>query len=167
MTLFIDEFETPLTAMTAAVHDGSLCLLEFADSPERIERNLTRRFGTDSTTRMENPAGIRDRLAAYFDGEWKAFDGLPLATGGTPFQRTVWKALCDIPAGRAISYAELAENIGNPPAVRAVARANSQNPISIIVPCHRVIGKDGSLTGYAGGLHRKEWLLRHEGALLV
>ena len=167
MALYMDEFDTPLTTMSAVVHDGALCQLDFADCAERIERMLVRRFGTESAIRTENPAGIRDRLAAYFDGDWEAFDGLPLETGGTPFQRTVWKALCDIPAGRAISYAELAENIGNPPAVRAVARANSQNPISIIVPCHRVIGKDGSLTGYAGGLHRKEWLLRHEGALLV
>ncbi len=105
--------------------------------------------------------------AIYFNGDWRAFDDLELEPGGTEFQREVWRELRRIPPGQAISYADLAQSIRRPAAVRAVGRANALNPIAIIVPCHRVIGKDGTLTGYAGGLKRKEWLLRHEGALLV
>ena len=106
-----------------------------------------------------------EQLAAYFGGEIQAFD-LPLDAGGTPFQQSVWRALCAIPYGETRSYRELAEAIGNPKAVRAVARANGANPLSIVVPCHRVIGADGTLTGYAGGLEMKARLLALEGALI-
>ncbi|MBS0261428.1 MAG: methylated-DNA--[protein]-cysteine S-methyltransferase [Planctomycetes bacterium] len=102
------------------------------------------------------------QLAAYFAGELRRFD-LPLAPAGTPFQQTVWRALGDIPYGTTLSYGELARRIGQPQASRAVGRANGQNPISIIVPCHRVIGANGTLTGYGGGIARKRWLLEHEG----
>ncbi len=103
----------------------------------------------------------RLQLEAYFAGELQAFD-LPLAAEGTAFQKRVWTALCDIPYGETISYGELARRIGQPAAARAVGLANGQNPISIVVPCHRVIGANGSLTGYGGGLPRKRWLLAHE-----
>jgi methylated-DNA-[protein]-cysteine S-methyltransferase len=103
----------------------------------------------------------RARLQAYFAGELRDFE-LPLAAAGTPFQQSVWRALCDIPYGETISYGELARRIGQPKAARAVGLANGQNPIAIVVPCHRVIGADGSLTGYGGGLERKRWLLAHE-----
>ena len=106
-------------------------------------------------------AQVRAQLDAYFDGRLTAFD-LPLAPQGTAFQLQVWKRLCEIPFGETISYAELALRVGNPKASRAVGMANSRNPISIIVPCHRVIGADNSLTGYAGGLERKRALLAHE-----
>ena len=105
----------------------------------------------------------REQLDAYFAGERFSFD-LPLAPAGSAFQKTVWDALRDIPYGRTESYGELARRIGFPNGARAVGMANGQNPISIIVPCHRVIGADGSLTGYGGGLERKRWLLAHEGA---
>ena len=104
----------------------------------------------------------RAQLQAYFAGELREFD-LPLAPEGTPFQQRVWRALCDIPYGETISYGELARRIGQPKASRAVGLANGQNPISIVVPCHRVIGANGSLTGYGGGLERNRWLLAHEG----
>lgn len=104
----------------------------------------------------------RAQLQAYFAGELREFD-LPLAPEGTPFQQRVWRALCDIPYGETISYGELARRIGQPKASRAVGLANGRNPISIVVPCHRVIGANGSLTGYGGGLERKRWLLAHEG----
>ena len=104
------------------------------------------------------------QLAAYFTGALRAFT-LPLAPNGTDFQRRVWRALEAIPYGATISYAELARRVGNTTAVRAVGAANGRNPIPIIVPCHRVIGSDGSLTGFGGGLDRKRWLLQHEGAL--
>ena len=103
----------------------------------------------------------RTQLQAYFAAELRDFE-LPLAAEGTPFQQRVWRALCDIPYGETISYGELARRIGQPKASRAVGLANGQNPISIVVPCHRVIGANGSLTGYGGGLARKRWLLAHE-----
>ncbi|MCA0901894.1 methylated-DNA--[protein]-cysteine S-methyltransferase [Microbulbifer agarilyticus] len=106
-----------------------------------------------------------EQLEAYFARELQAFD-LPLGAAGTPFQHSVWQALCAIPFGETCSYRELAEAIGNPKAVRAVARANGANPLSIVVPCHRVIGADGSLTGYAGGIEMKARLLALEGVLI-
>jgi methylated-DNA-[protein]-cysteine S-methyltransferase len=106
-------------------------------------------------------AAVHEQLDAYFGGELEAFD-LPLAPTGTAFQLRVWEELQRIPFGETISYSELAERIGNPRTVRAVGLANGRNPISIIVPCHRVIGADGSLVGYGGGLDRKRWLLEHE-----
>jgi methylated-DNA-[protein]-cysteine S-methyltransferase len=101
------------------------------------------------------------QLKAYFAGELKQFD-LVLETGGTPFQRRVWTALLGIPYGTTTTYGRLAQQLGDPRAVRAVGLANGRNPISIVIPCHRVIGADGSLTGYGGGLPRKQWLLAHE-----
>lgn len=109
-------------------------------------------------------AAAREQLAAYFAGELTEFT-LPLAPQGTPFQLGVWEALRRIRYGETISYAELAQRIGAPRAVRAVGAANGRNPLPVVVPCHRVIGADGSLTGFGGGLDRKRWLLDHEGAL--
>ena len=116
----------------------------------------------ESTSLTDSAA---EQLTAYFSGALKGFD-LPLDAAGTPFQQSVWQALCAIPFGETRSYRELAEAIGNPKAVRAVARANGANPLSIVVPCHRVIGADGTLTGYAGGLEMKARLLALEGVLI-
>ena len=102
-----------------------------------------------------------------FTGALTALDALPVATAGTPFQRAVWQALREIPCGTTVSYAALAQKIGKPSAMRAVGLANGSNPIGVVVPCHRVIGADGSLTGYGGGLDRKRWLLDHESNALV
>lgn len=107
----------------------------------------------------------RRELDEYFEGRRQVFS-LPLRPAGTQFQRRVWQALCEIPFGETISYGELARRVGSPGAARAVGMANSRNPISIVVPCHRVIGADNSLTGYAGGLDRKRALLAHESAML-
>ncbi|MEM1001841.1 MAG: methylated-DNA--[protein]-cysteine S-methyltransferase [Bacteroidota bacterium] len=104
------------------------------------------------------------QLKSYFRKELKSFN-LKLNPEGTEFEKTVWKALLEIPYGKTLSYLELSKILGNPKAIRAVAKANGKNPLWIIIPCHRVIGSDGSLTGYAGGLHRKHWLLSHEGAI--
>jgi methylated-DNA-[protein]-cysteine S-methyltransferase len=106
------------------------------------------------------------QIAEYFDGTRHAFD-LPIDLQGTQFQREVWQQLLKVPFGQMVSYQGIANVIGRPRAARAVGAANGSNPISIIVPCHRVVGSDGSLTGYGGGLWRKEWLLRHEGCLLL
>lgn len=110
-----------------------------------------------------NPGGLTAAIDAYFAGVLSAIDGLPVVTGGTPFQRAVWGELRRIPCGTTISYAELARRIGRPTAVRAVGLANGSNPVGIVVPCHRVIGSNGTLTGYGGGIERKRWLLAHEG----
>jgi methylated-DNA-[protein]-cysteine S-methyltransferase len=104
---------------------------------------------------------LRDQLDAYFSGDLREFD-LPLAPAGTPWQRAVWDALQQVPYGTTLSYGELAARLGRPTASRAVGAANGRNPISVIVPCHRLIGSSGALTGYAGGLERKAWLLQHE-----
>ena len=121
--------------------------------------------GEPPRSARENVERAARALAEYFAGERKHFDDLVLAPEGTPFQRKVWKALSQIPFGQTESYGALAARIGNPAGARAVGLANNRNPIGIIVPCHRVIGADGSLTGYGGGLPMKEWLLHHEGAL--
>ena len=104
-------------------------------------------------------------MRAYFKGDIAAIDTLPVETTGTQFQRSIWQALRKIPRGTTITYAELAKRIDKPKAIRAAGLANGQNPISIVVPCHRVIGSNGTLTGYGGGLPRKKWLLEHEGAM--
>ena len=141
--------------------------IDWSDYEPRMLRLLRLHYGAtgyaleDATTVSD----IRRRLAAYFDGEISAIDALGVATGGTEFQRSVWAALRQIPAGRTISYGTLATQIGRAKAVRAVGLANGSNPIGIVVPCHRVIGADQSLTGYGGGIERKLWLLRHEGAM--
>ncbi len=105
-----------------------------------------------------------DQLEEYFAGRRRSFD-LPLALGGTRFQQRVWQALTEIPFGSTWTYRDLARRIGSPGAARAVGAANGNNPLPLVVPCHRVIGADGSLTGYGGGIERKQWLLRHEGVL--
>ena len=119
--------------------------------------------GSYTLAPARDPGGLTRTMRAYFKGDIAAIDSLPVETAGTPFQTSVWRALRRIRGGRTISYAELARRIGKPTAVRAAGLANGQNPISIVVPCHRVIGSDGSLTGYGGGLPRKKWLLEHEG----
>lgn len=118
----------------------------------------------DGVANAARLAPARRQLEEYFAGTRRVFD-LPLDLVGTPFQQQVWQALCAIPWGQTISYGELARRIGNPAAVRAVGLANGRNPVSIIVPCHRVIGANGSLTGYGGGLPNKRFLLELEGAL--
>ncbi|HFE6387232.1 TPA: methylated-DNA--[protein]-cysteine S-methyltransferase, partial [Klebsiella pneumoniae] len=114
-----------------------------------------------------NPGGLSSKLSDYFAGDLAIIETLPTATAGTPFQRQVWQALREIPCGQVMHYGQLAEALGRPGAARAVGAANGANPVSIVVPCHRVIGRNGTMTGYAGGVQRKEWLLRHEGYLLL
>jgi len=113
---------------------------------------------------VDGRTNIREPLEAYFDGELSALDTIPVLAKGTPFQQQVWTALRTIPAGTTLSYSALAQQIGRPTAVRAVGLANGSNPIGVVVPCHRVIGANGTLTGYGGGINRKSWLLTHEGA---
>ena len=138
--------------------------LDWADYAPRMLRLLGLHYGKAVTLtegRAASPAHAA--LRAYLDGDIGAIDGLAVETAGTPFQRAVWAALRTIPAGETLTYAALAARIGRPAAVRAVGAANGANPVGVVVPCHRVIGADGSLTGYGGGMDRKRWLLAHEG----
>jgi methylated-DNA-[protein]-cysteine S-methyltransferase len=144
--------------------DSGVVSVDYDLGVEELERRLSRRLGpVDLATARRHPAGTA--MAAYFRGDLHAIDELPVTAGGTPFQRSVWKELRRIPVGETVTYSELARRVGRPGSVRAVGGANGDNPINVVVPCHRVIGKDGSLTGYGGGIERKRWLLRHEGAL--
>lgn len=157
---------TPLGALRLVMHDGRVCALAFADTFDVAARRLRRRFGTTDGTAGAAIGAAATRLAAYFAGDRDALDALAVDAGGTPFQERVWTTLRRIPAGETITYRELARRAGVPDAVRAVGAANGANPVWLAIPCHRVIGSDGSLTGYGGGLARKRWLLVHEGCLL-
>lgn len=152
-----------LLAITAP--DGALHALDFADFEARLHRLFARHHPQGELTERPAPPALLQALAAYFAGNVAALDTLPVARIGSDFQRRVWAALRRIPAGETRSYGQLAAAIGRPSASRAVGLANGANPIGIVVPCHRVIGAGGALTGYAGGVERKAWLLRHEGAL--
>ncbi len=162
-----DRIETPLGPMALVAKDGVILVLEFADKGNRIERAFKGRMGDVELQPASNPFGISDRIRAYFAGDLTAIENLLTDGGGTPFEQKVWAELKRIPCGTTVSYGHIARKLGDIQHSRAVGLANGKNPIAIVVPCHRVIGADGSMTGYGGGLHRKEWLLRHEGALLV
>jgi methylated-DNA-[protein]-cysteine S-methyltransferase len=154
---------SPVGEILIVTRGGTLCGLDFANQPERLEGWMRRRLGAVEATRNDDAhAPIHAALAAYFAGELAAVDALAVDGGGTPFQHQVWRALRTIAPGATATYADIARDIGRPRAVRAVGAANGANPISIVVPCHRVIGSGGALTGYAGGLERKSWLLEHE-----
>lgn len=166
MAFFIDRMETPVgELLIVADADGKLRGIDWTDHEKRLRQLLDRyyrRTGYGFTPKRD-PSGLTAALRRYFKGEIDVLKGLPVATNGTSFQTDIWKALRDIGDGTTITYAELARRVGKPKAIRAAGLANGQNPISIVVPCHRVIGSDGSLTGYGGGLPRKKWLLKHEG----
>ena len=142
--------------------EGAVRALDFADYEARMTRLLARYAPGAVLVEGRTPAPVRRAVEAWFGGDLTALDGLTVRTGGTDFQRTVWKALREIPVGETRTYGQLAAAIGSPKAVRAAGLANGQNPVAVIVPCHRVIGANGALTGYAGGLERKRWLLDHE-----
>jgi methylated-DNA-[protein]-cysteine S-methyltransferase len=162
-----DEFESPIGRILFASNAGGICALDFAEYERRMDALLTRRFGSYSFKRNSDPLNLRARLRHYFDGDLQAFESESVNSKGSAFQEQVWKALRTIPAGATWTYGQLAAKLSRPSAARAVGHANSLNPVGIIVPCHRVIGASSALTGYAGGLERKQWLLRHEGALLA
>ena len=153
--MYYTNFQSPVGPLLLAADDRGLCFVSFSGSRRAVHAERT--WKRDQAPFKET---IR-QLQAYFRGELKEFN-LPLALEGTPFQRRVWKNLLAIPYGKTISYGQLADRIGRPKAVRAVGLANGQNPIPIIIPCHRVIGSNGKLTGYGGGLPIKEKLLALE-----
>jgi methylated-DNA-[protein]-cysteine S-methyltransferase len=160
--LLVDEIPSPLGRIVIAARDGRLCALEFGRA--RVARQMIARYGRARLLRSRDPFGFSRRIRAYLAGDLAAVDDIPVEMGGTEFQRRVWRALRRIPPGRTLSYGALARSLGRGAAARAVGAANGRNPVSIVVPCHRLIGGDASLTGYGGGLWRKRWLLRHESA---
>lgn len=165
LNLSIDRMETPIGGLLLVADGaGKLRAVDWMDYEARMLRLLKLHYGESGYTLLSNaaPSDIRDKLKRYFAGDVGTIDDIEVETAGTAFQRSVWKELRNIPGGAPISYRTLAEQIDRPKAVRAVGLANGSNPIGIVVPCHRVIGANGSLTGYGGGLERKRWLLDHE-----
>jgi methylated-DNA-[protein]-cysteine S-methyltransferase len=164
--LWIDKLNTKIGQILIVSDGTALCALDFADYESRMVKLLEKRYGSVQWCEQINPQGFSDRIQAYFAGEFDSLEAIPVNPGGTPFQQQVWLMLRSIPAGVVMTYGELAAKLGKPTACRAVGMTNSRNPIAIVLPCHRVIGANATLTGYAGGLERKQWLLQHEGVLL-
>ncbi len=165
LRLLTDHIATPLGDFTlVADEQGRLHAAEWTDCADRMERSLRLLHGADGygLKTARNPGGLSAALRAYFAGDIAAIDKLPVATIGTGFQQLMWRNLRKVKAGTTMSYGAFAKRIGKPAAIRAVGAANGANPISVVVPCHRLVGADGSLVKYGGGLPRKQWLLEHE-----
>jgi methylated-DNA-[protein]-cysteine S-methyltransferase len=165
--LLIDKIDSALGKILMVSDGTKLCALDFAEYESRMMKFLEKRYGTIHFIEKSNPQGFSDLLRAYLVGDFSSVDQISVETGGTRFQQKVWLALRSIPPGTVVTYGALAETIGRPTAYRAVGMANSLNPVAIVLPCHRVIGANAKLTGYAGGLERKQWLLQHEGVELT
>lgn len=163
MPLYEASLSSPIGALDVFSTSKGVCALEPAEDRARADVHLARHFGAERRA-PGDPHGAVERLARYFEGAFDAVVDLAIDLHGTPFQLDVWRALRNIPVGTTTSYGALANELGRRHASRAVGLANAKNPVMIVVPCHRVIGAGGALTGYAGGLARKAWLLRHEGA---
>lgn len=165
--LTFDRLPTPIgDALLLTDNEGRLRAVDWEDYEPRMRRLANRHYGEAEIVVGRAPDAVRKPMADYFSGDLGALATLPWRTNGTAFQRAVWAALCEIRLGETLSYGGLAQRIGAPKAMRAVGLANGANPVGVVVPCHRVIGANGSLTGYGGGLERKRWLLAHEGAVL-
>ncbi|AWV99958.1 methylated-DNA--[protein]-cysteine S-methyltransferase [Arcticibacterium luteifluviistationis] len=150
---FTSYLESPIGSIELITSEDAVLSAEFKDESQSSDQHLP-----------EIAIQLQKQLKDYFEGNLLEFN-LKLNPQGTDFQKRVWQELTNIPFGKNTSYMDMAVKLGDPKVIRAAAAANGKNPISIIIPCHRVIGKDGSLTGYAGGLHRKKWLLDHENRL--
>lgn len=167
MILYLDSIPSPLGNLFAVTDEKSLCALYFEQREARYLEWIRVQYGDVDLRRERERLGVRERLERYFAGDFSAFDGMALDPKGSDFQKSVWTALLAIPAGTTTTYGAVAQQLGSAKLARAVGLANGSNPIPVIVPCHRVIGTNGKLTGYGGGLPRKTWLLRHEGVLLM
>jgi len=164
--LHTDTIDSEIGPIVIVTDSRALCAIDFSDCEERMKELLSRRFESFVLRHEDDPLGMSRKVEAYLAGDLHALDDITVDPGGTEFQRCVWAALRRIAVGTTRTYAQLAAAIGRPSASRAVGLANSLNPVAIAIPCHRVVGSNAALTGYAGGLERKRWLLRHEGALL-
>ncbi|MGD1854148.1 MAG: methylated-DNA--[protein]-cysteine S-methyltransferase [Leptolyngbyaceae cyanobacterium] len=167
-SLHLTKLASPMGDILLVTDGTVLVSLDYTGYEQRMMRLLTKRYGRFELleSSQRDTQDLIERLQAYLSGELTAIDTIAVDPGGTAFQTKVWHSLRSIPVGTVMTYGELARQLGNPAAVRAVGTTNSLNPISIVLPCHRVIGANGSLTGYAGGLDRKRWLLEHEGVTL-
>jgi methylated-DNA-[protein]-cysteine S-methyltransferase len=160
----LDRLQTPIgTALLVTDAEGALRALDWEDYESRMRELLRLQYGAVNLSDRTAPSNMRTALSGYFDGDLGELSAIAWRIAGTPFQRRVWTALAQIPAGTTLSYGAFAARLDMPRAVRAVGHANGSNPISVVLPCHRLIGADGSLVKYGGGLERKRWLLRHEG----
>lgn len=164
MSLCLSEHPSPLGPVTVVTRGETLCVVAFSDSAGALLRALPRRYPDLPLAPGEAPRAVKEGFGAYWGGDLHAFDALSVEPSGTPFQARIWSVLREIPAGETISYAELSRRAERPGASRAAGSANGANPISLVIPCHRVIRGDGDICGYAGGVPRKQWLLTHEGA---
>jgi methylated-DNA-[protein]-cysteine S-methyltransferase len=163
-TFGLDRLETPIgTALLVTDSDGVLRALDWVDYEPRMRELIRLQYGAVTLRDARSPKDLRTALTQYFKGDLDRLDTIKWRVAGTPFQHKVWTALPRIPAGKTMSYGALAVKLGMPQAMRAVGHANGSNPISVVVPCHRLIGANGSLIKYGGGLERKRWLLKHEG----
>lgn len=164
MQLRLERLASPIGAILLVTDDaGAIRALDFEDCEARMHRFLWRHCGAKYQLKDgAAPKSVSKAVTAYFGGQLTAIEDLPTATSGTVFQRKMWDALRKIPAGTTLTYGMFARRLKRPTAIRAVGAANGANPISIVVPCHRLIGADGRLTGYGGGLDRKRWLIDHE-----
>lgn len=163
-SLMWDELDSAIGRVVIVTNTTHVVAVDFADCDDRLQKILSRRYGDVEKSRADDPLGATSRLRAYFAGDLDALGDIPADPHGSEFQQSVWRELRRIPVGQTISYGQLAARLGRPTASRAVGMANSKNPVGIVIPCHRVIGADGRLTGYAGGVERKQWLLDHERA---
>ncbi|WP_018644338.1 methylated-DNA--[protein]-cysteine S-methyltransferase [Bradyrhizobium huanghuaihaiense] len=160
----LDRMATPIgIALLVTDAEGNLRALDWEDYEHRMRELLRLHYGAVELSDQPAPTAMRIALSGYFDGDHDQLSGIAWRIAGTPFQQKVWTALAKIPVGTTLSYGALAARIDTPKAIRAVGHANGSNPISVVLPCHRLIGADGSLVKYGGGLERKRWLLRHEG----
>jgi methylated-DNA-[protein]-cysteine S-methyltransferase len=165
MNLCLSEHRSPVGDFTVVSRGDALCVAQFTDHAAGLLRALPERYPDLPVVPGVAPAVVAEAFAAYWGGALDALDRLAVEPGGTPFQAQIWAQLRAIPVGQTISYAELSRRVGRPNASRAAGSANGANPISVVIPCHRVIRGDGDLSGYGGGVPRKRWLLEHEGAL--
>jgi len=155
--------DSPIGPLTVAARGSRVCLVHFGRVSDYVQSALARWYPDALVEPGRDPGGVVGVLTRYFDGDLGALDEVEVELHGTAFQQRVWLALRTVAAGTTTSYAQLASQVGAPSAVRAVGAANGANPVAVVLPCHRIIGSNGSLTGYGGGLDRKRWLLDHEG----
>jgi methylated-DNA-[protein]-cysteine S-methyltransferase len=162
-TIALATVDSPIGELTVAARGSRVCLVHFGPVSEYVRSALAAWYPDAPLASADDPAGVVGVLTRYFSGDLASLDEVEVELHGTPFQQRVWNALRTVPAGMTTSYADLAGRVGSPSAVRAVGAANGANPVAVVLPCHRIIGSNGSLTGYGGGLDRKRWLLNHEG----
>ena len=163
MDIALTTLESPIGPLTIAARGSKVCLVHFGKPSSYVRTSLSKWYPGAHVAQSDDAGGAGSVLMRYFDGDLRSLDEIEVELHGTDFQQRVWTALRSVPAGSTASYSELARRVGAPAAVRAVGAANGSNPVAVVLPCHRIIGSNGSLTGYGGGLHRKRWLLNHEG----